>query len=106
MRNRTEHHRHGRDRPGGANRARDPAEGVGRRRQTSSAHGSTRCEPECGPDTALQLLVEATAAEARDADLVVIVTAHDAFDYEALQASGTAILDTRHRLNGPTVEHL
>jgi len=51
-------------------------------------------------------LVEATAAEARDADLVVIVTAHDAFDYEALQASGTAILDTRHRLNGPTVEHL
>ena len=50
MRNRTEHHRHGRDRPGGANR-------------TSRAHGSTRCEPECGPDTALQLLVEATAAE-------------------------------------------
>ena len=51
-------------------------------------------------------LVEATAAEAREADLIVIVTAHEAFDYDAVLASGTAILDTRHRLAGPTVEHL
>jgi len=51
-------------------------------------------------------LVEATEAEAREADLVVIVTAHDAFDYDAVLASGTSILDTRHRLDGPTVEHL
>lgn len=51
-------------------------------------------------------LVEATADEAREADLIVIVTAHNAFDYDAMLASGTAILDTRHRLAGPTVEQL
>jgi UDP-N-acetyl-D-glucosamine dehydrogenase len=51
-------------------------------------------------------LVEATTAEAADADLVVIVTAHDAFDYDAVIASGTPVLDTRHRLTGPTIEHL
>ena len=51
-------------------------------------------------------LVDATAEEAREADLIVIVTAHDAFDYDAVLSSGTTVLDTRHRLAGPTVEHL
>ena len=51
-------------------------------------------------------LVRATADEAREADLIVIVTAHNDFDYDAVVGSGTAILDTRHRLAGPTVEHL
>ena len=51
-------------------------------------------------------LVKATADEAREADLIVIVTAHNDFDYDAVLASGTPILDTRHRLAGPTVEHL
>jgi UDP-N-acetyl-D-glucosamine dehydrogenase len=51
-------------------------------------------------------LVEATLQEAREADLIVIVTAHAAFDYDSVLSSGTPILDTRHRLDGPTVEHL
>jgi UDP-N-acetyl-D-glucosamine dehydrogenase len=45
---------------------------------------------------------EAVAA----ADLVVVLTDHDCFDWDLLQQGSTCIFDTRHRLIGPLVEHL
>jgi len=39
-------------------------------------------------------------------DAVVLVTDHDAFDYEAVLRHSAYVLDTRHRLEGPRVEHL
>ncbi len=50
--------------------------------------------------------VEVTAAELDRADLVVLVTDHDAFDYDLVARHARAILDTRHRMEGPRVEHL
>jgi UDP-N-acetyl-D-glucosamine dehydrogenase len=41
------------------------------------------------------------------ADAVVLVTDHDAFDYDLIACSGRYVLDTRHRLRGaPGVEYL
>jgi UDP-N-acetyl-D-glucosamine dehydrogenase len=50
--------------------------------------------------------VECTAAELTGADAVILLTDHDAFDYEAVVAHSPWVLDTRHRLSGPNVEHL
>jgi UDP-N-acetyl-D-glucosamine dehydrogenase len=44
--------------------------------------------------------------ELRRADLVVLVTDHDAFDYDLVATHANAVLDTRHRMDGPNVEHL
>ncbi len=51
-------------------------------------------------------LVELTAAELTAADGIVIVTDHDAFDYELIRSHASYVLDTRNRLTGPTVERL
>jgi UDP-N-acetyl-D-glucosamine dehydrogenase len=51
-------------------------------------------------------LVEATADELAAADAVVLVTDHDAFDYELIQAHAGYVLDTRNRLDGPSIERL
>lgn len=51
-------------------------------------------------------LLEATKEEGTGADLVINLTAHDAFDYDARLASGTRVLDFCHRPDGPIVEHL
>jgi UDP-N-acetyl-D-glucosamine dehydrogenase len=40
------------------------------------------------------------------ADAVVLLTAHDSFDYDHVLASANYILDTRGRLKGPNVEQL
>jgi UDP-N-acetyl-D-glucosamine dehydrogenase len=50
--------------------------------------------------------VALTREEVERADAVVLVTDHDAFDYEMVQKHATLLLDTRHRLDGPDVEHL
>lgn len=50
--------------------------------------------------------VEADAAELGAADAVVLVTDHDAFDYPLVEQHARLVLDTRHRLRGPAVEHL
>jgi UDP-N-acetyl-D-glucosamine dehydrogenase len=50
--------------------------------------------------------VEATVEEARLADGVLLLTAHDAFDLPAIAASARFVLDTRRCVDGPTVEHL
>ena len=50
--------------------------------------------------------VELSPAELARADAVVLVTDHDAFDYDLVLAHARYVLDTRHRLEGPRVEHL
>lgn len=51
-------------------------------------------------------LVEATADELAAADAVVLVTDHDAFDYDLVATHARFVLDTRNRLDGPSVERL
>jgi UDP-N-acetyl-D-glucosamine dehydrogenase len=51
-------------------------------------------------------LVTLSAAELAAADAVVIITDHDAFDYDAVLAHARFVLDTRNRISGPTVEPL
>ena len=51
-------------------------------------------------------LVESTADEIRLADAVVVVTDHDAFDYDMIGANARYVLDTRNRMRGPRVERL
>ena len=51
-------------------------------------------------------LVEPTADEVADADAVVLVTDHDAFDYELVRERARFVLDTRNRIAGPNVEPL
>lgn len=50
--------------------------------------------------------VDADAAELAAADLVVLLTDHRAYDYELIERTASHVLDTRHRLQGPHVEHL
>jgi UDP-N-acetyl-D-glucosamine dehydrogenase len=50
--------------------------------------------------------VECTAEEVAAADLVILLTDHDAFDYEMVGREAVAVFDTRRRLEGPTIEHL
>lgn len=50
--------------------------------------------------------VELTGEEVDRADVVVLVTDHDAFDYELLTRHARYVLDTRHRLVGAHVEYL
>jgi UDP-N-acetyl-D-glucosamine dehydrogenase len=51
-------------------------------------------------------LVEPTPSELAAADAVVLITDHDAFDYDAVTAHARFVLDTRNRVDGPTVERL
>ena len=50
--------------------------------------------------------VAATAEQIAAADAVVLLADHDAFDLDEVTAHATYVLDTRHRLTGPTVETL
>jgi UDP-N-acetyl-D-glucosamine dehydrogenase len=52
------------------------------------------------------LRVQATPNEIAAADLVVVLSDHDDFDWEAVQANSRAIFDTRRRVEGPNVEHI
>jgi UDP-N-acetyl-D-glucosamine dehydrogenase len=58
------------------------------------------------PTDALTRRVELSKRELERADAVVLVTDHDAFDYDLVTAHATLVLDTRHRLDGPNVEQL
>jgi UDP-N-acetyl-D-glucosamine dehydrogenase len=51
-------------------------------------------------------LVEATLEEAAAADAVVVLVDHDDFDLPALAAAAPFVLDCRHVVEGPNVEHL
>jgi UDP-N-acetyl-D-glucosamine dehydrogenase len=50
--------------------------------------------------------VELTEAELTAADAVIIITDHDAFDYDLVRRCARFVLDTRNRLDGPNVERL
>ncbi|HEX9992051.1 MAG TPA: nucleotide sugar dehydrogenase [Acidimicrobiales bacterium] len=50
--------------------------------------------------------VQLSAEEVEAADAVVIVTDHDAFDYDLVLAHASYVFDTRHRVEGDRVEHL
>ncbi|MCH5671522.1 nucleotide sugar dehydrogenase [Streptomyces gilvus] len=52
------------------------------------------------------LRVELTEAEIRAADVVVVATDHDAFDYALVERAASYVLDTRNRCRGPQVEIL
>jgi UDP-N-acetyl-D-glucosamine dehydrogenase len=50
--------------------------------------------------------VEASAEEIAAADVVVLLTDHDEFDYELVISSAKAVFDTRRRVFADCVEHL
>ena len=50
--------------------------------------------------------VDADAATVASADAVVLLTDHDAFDLAEIAANARFVLDCRHRMEGPHVEHL
>jgi UDP-N-acetyl-D-glucosamine dehydrogenase len=52
------------------------------------------------------LRVDATPDELAAADAVVVLTDHDAFDFDAVVAHSRYVLDTRHRIAGERVEHI
>ncbi|HST65456.1 MAG TPA: nucleotide sugar dehydrogenase [Mycobacteriales bacterium] len=58
------------------------------------------------PVDAVTRRVALTRAEIERADAVVLVTDHDAFDYDLVREHARLVLDTRHRLDGPHVEQL
>ena len=63
-------------------------------------------DPHLDGDTLAFPLVEASADEVRAADAVILVTDHDAFDYDLVEANASYVLDTRNRLDGAVVERL
>jgi UDP-N-acetyl-D-glucosamine dehydrogenase len=63
-------------------------------------------DPHLDGDTLAFPLVAADADEVRAADAVVLVTDHDAFDYDLVEANASYVLDTRNRLDGAVVERL
>jgi UDP-N-acetyl-D-glucosamine dehydrogenase len=50
--------------------------------------------------------VELSPEELTAADAVVVLTDHDVFDFDLVATHGQYVLDTRHRVEGPTVEQL
>jgi UDP-N-acetyl-D-glucosamine dehydrogenase len=50
--------------------------------------------------------VELTEQEVVDADAVVLLSDHDGFDYDLVATRAGFVLDCRHRMSGPNVEHL
>ncbi len=52
------------------------------------------------------VVVELSESELTAADAVIIVTDHDAFDYDLVSRCAPFVLDTRNRLDGPNVERL
>ena len=63
-------------------------------------------DPHLAEEEAPYPLVELTAHELSSADGVVVVTDHDAFDFELVLEHASYVLDTRNRLTGPSVERL
>jgi UDP-N-acetyl-D-glucosamine dehydrogenase len=63
-------------------------------------------DPHLEGDTLAYPLVEATADELAGADAVLLVTDHDAFDYDLVHQHARYVLDTRNRLDGPSIERL
>jgi UDP-N-acetyl-D-glucosamine dehydrogenase len=58
------------------------------------------------PIDGLVCRVDVTPDELASADAVVLLTDHDAFDFDDIASHAGFILDCRHRLEGPHVEYL
>jgi UDP-N-acetyl-D-glucosamine dehydrogenase len=63
-------------------------------------------DPHVRPEHVDFPVVEATAEELAAADVVVLVTDHDAFDYQSVLDNARFVLDTRNQMTGPNVERL
>ncbi len=63
-------------------------------------------DPHVPPRACPVVPVTLTAGELSEADAVVLVTDHDAFDYELVAGHAGFVLDTRHRMHGHNVESL
>ena len=63
-------------------------------------------DPHLSGDATTFPVVDLTAAEIGDADAVIVVTDHDAFDYDLVRTHARYVFDTRSRLDGPNVERL
>jgi len=63
-------------------------------------------DPHVAPGATDVQLVELTADEVEQADAVVVVTDHDAFDYDMVRGRARYVLDTRNRIRGPRIESL
>jgi UDP-N-acetyl-D-glucosamine dehydrogenase len=63
-------------------------------------------DPHVAPGSTDLPLVELTAEELDQADAVVVVTDHDAFDFDMVRSRARYVLDTRNRIRGPRVESL
>jgi UDP-N-acetyl-D-glucosamine dehydrogenase len=63
-------------------------------------------DPHVSGDAVAYPRVDATAEELAAADAVVLVTDHDAFDYDLVTTHARYVLDTRNRLDGPAVDRL
>ena len=68
--------------------------------------GSDAADPHVAPGTTDVRHVELTADEVDQADAVVVVTDHDAFDYDMVRDRARYVLDTRNRIQGRRVESL
>lgn len=63
-------------------------------------------DPHLSGDNLAFPLVELSRDELTSADAVVLITDHDAFDYDLIRTHARYVLDTRNRLDGPTVDRL
>ena len=63
-------------------------------------------DPHVAPDATGLSLVELTEDEVASADVVVVVTDHDVFDYDLIADHARYVFDTRNRIRGPRVESL
>jgi UDP-N-acetyl-D-glucosamine dehydrogenase len=72
----------------------------------AEVHGADPYIVEETPVDGLLCRVDITAEELSSADAVVLLTDHDAFDFDEVVKHAEFILDCRHRLEGPHVEYL
>ena len=63
-------------------------------------------DPHLAEDSVPYPVVELTADEVGASDGVLVVTDHDAFDYDLVRTHASYVLDTRNRLDGPSVDRL
>lgn len=61
---------------------------------------------EAGPLNGLLTRVDASPKQLAAADIVVLLTDHDEFDFDAIVENASYVLDCRHRMRGANVEYL
>ena len=82
-----------------------PGVAIARRLQSLGADVVV-ADPHVAPSATALAMVDLAADELKLADAVVLVTDHDAFDYDLVSSHARYILDTRKRMQGRKVETL